>query len=131
MPASSARSHRRVEGMRIDDRHRDGGGLGRDGGVHRVHHLRDMFAFAEPVHCELQSSRAQASCRPYCVGTKNGLVVTWLTNTSFQRGCGWERAASAASGFPHAAKQCQRTAQARAMQHSAAAPHCSGRDFLT
>ena len=24
---------------------------------------------------------------PYCVGTKNGLVVTWLTKTSFQRLC--------------------------------------------
>ena len=24
---------------------------------------------------------------PYCVGTKNGFVVTWLTNTIFQRLC--------------------------------------------
>ena len=43
-------------------------------------------ALAEPVHWEVQSSRAQASSMPYCVGTKNGLVVTWLTNTSFHFG---------------------------------------------
>src|SRR5579875_3977564 len=42
---------------------------------------------AEPVHCESQPSRAQASWMPYCVGTKNGLVVTWLTKTKRHFGC--------------------------------------------
>src|SRR5918911_1090593 len=41
---------------------------------------------AEPVHWDEQPSRAQASWAPYCVGVKNGLVVTWLTNTNFQFG---------------------------------------------
>src|SRR5580698_3205415 len=41
---------------------------------------------AEPVHWWSQPSSRQASSRPYWVGTKNGLVVTWLTNTKRQRG---------------------------------------------
>src|SRR5262249_7196774 len=40
----------------------------------------------EPVHWKSQLSSAQASCAPYCVGVKNGLVVTWLTNTNFHFG---------------------------------------------
>src|SRR5260370_16947549 len=43
--------------------------------------------FAEPVHWYLHPTRAQASEAPYWVGTKNGLVVTRLTNTKFH--CGW------------------------------------------
>jgi hypothetical protein len=41
---------------------------------------------AEPVHWWSQPSSRHASSMPYCVGTKNGLVVTWLTNTKRQRG---------------------------------------------
>src|ERR687887_1248329 len=40
----------------------------------------------DPVHWNWQLSSAQASCAPYWVGVKNGLVVTWLTNTNFQFG---------------------------------------------
>src|SRR3954469_17218760 len=40
----------------------------------------------EPVHWKSQPSSAQASRAPYCVGVKNGLVVTWLTKTNFHLG---------------------------------------------
>src|SRR5260370_3701387 len=43
--------------------------------------------FAEPVHWYLHPTRAQASEAPHWVGTKNGLVVTWVTNTKFHVGC--------------------------------------------
>src|SRR5579885_3186358 len=42
---------------------------------------------AEPVHWNVTSTSAAASAAPYCVGTKNGFVVTWLTNTNFHLGC--------------------------------------------
>src|SRR5580704_6694088 len=38
--------------------------------------------FSEPVHWYSQPSSLHASAAPYCVGVKNGLVVTWLTNTN-------------------------------------------------
>src|SRR5215216_1435898 len=41
---------------------------------------------SEPVHWDVVPSRACASSMPYCVGTKNGLVVTWLTKTKFHSG---------------------------------------------
>ena len=41
---------------------------------------------SEPVHWYLHPTRATASWMPYWVGTKNGLVVTWLTNTKFHWG---------------------------------------------
>src|SRR3954451_23743732 len=37
---------------------------------------------SEPVHWYVQPSSLQASSAPYFVGTKNGFVVTWLTNTN-------------------------------------------------
>src|SRR4051812_12037118 len=40
--------------------------------------------FSEPVHWYEQPSSLHASSAPYFVGTKNGLVVTWLTNTNFR-----------------------------------------------
>src|SRR5919204_1961002 len=40
----------------------------------------------DPVHWNSQLSRAQASWAPYWVGVKNGLVVTWQTNTNFHFG---------------------------------------------
>src|SRR5690242_7154057 len=43
-------------------------------------------AFWSPVHWKSQLTRAQASSIPYCVGTKNGFVVTWLMNTNFHLG---------------------------------------------
>src|SRR2546430_2461717 len=38
--------------------------------------------FSEPVHWYSQPSSLEASAAPYWVGVKNGLVVTWLTNTN-------------------------------------------------
>jgi hypothetical protein len=35
----------------------------------------------EPCQSNLVLNSALASCAPYWVGTKNGFVVTWLTNT--------------------------------------------------
>src|SRR5215468_9267483 len=40
----------------------------------------------EPVHWNELPSSLQASEAPYCVGVKNGLVVTWQTKTHFQFG---------------------------------------------
>src|SRR4030095_14039759 len=40
----------------------------------------------DPVHWNSALSRAQASWAPYWVGVKNGLVVTWQTNTNFHFG---------------------------------------------
>src|ERR1700722_16825984 len=37
---------------------------------------------SEPVHWAEQPSSLLASAAPYCVGTKNGFVVTCLTNTN-------------------------------------------------
>ena len=37
---------------------------------------------SEPVHAYVQPSSLQASWMPYWVGTKNGFVVTWLTNVN-------------------------------------------------
>src|SRR3954471_1527686 len=42
---------------------------------------------SEPVHWYEQPSRLHASAAPYLVGTKNGLVVTWLTNVNLNDGC--------------------------------------------
>src|SRR3954451_2826712 len=40
----------------------------------------------DPVHWNSQPSSAHASDAPYWVGTKNGLVVTWLTKVNFHFG---------------------------------------------
>src|SRR4051794_11951888 len=39
--------------------------------------------FSDPVHWYEQPSSLHASSAPYLVGTKNGLVVTWLTSVNF------------------------------------------------
>ena len=44
-------------------------------------------AFVDPPHVYLTLTSAHASAAPYCVGTKNGFVVTWLMNANFQLGC--------------------------------------------
>src|SRR4051812_28167503 len=77
--------------------------------------ISETSAFAEPVHWNVQPSSAHASCAPYCVGTKNGFVVTWLTNTNFH--FGWLGHADAAS--PAAAAPLARTP---AGSETAAAP---------
>src|SRR5678815_2153343 len=41
---------------------------------------------SEPVHWCSVLKIAPMSSIPYCVGTKNGFVVTWLTKTHFHLG---------------------------------------------
>src|SRR5918992_1266379 len=48
--------------------------------------ISDTIESFDPVHWKEQPSSAQASWAPYCVGVKNGFVVTWLTNTNRQFG---------------------------------------------
>src|SRR5215207_8908627 len=43
-------------------------------------------AVLDPVHWNVVLSSADASSMPYCVGTKNGFVVTWLTKTNLYFG---------------------------------------------
>src|SRR3954467_6918995 len=43
-------------------------------------------AVFEPVHWNVVLTSALASSMPYCVGVKNGFVVTWLTNTNLYFG---------------------------------------------
>src|SRR5215471_1930297 len=47
-----------------------------------------VMLFSDPVNWKSHPRRAQASSMPYLVGTKNGFVVTWLTNVNFH--LGWE-----------------------------------------
>src|SRR5215218_9462870 len=54
----------------------------------------------DPVHWNSQLSSAQASWAPYWVGVKNGLVVTWLTNTNFHLGVSGKSPAVAAALSP-------------------------------
>src|SRR5919205_3169564 len=42
---------------------------------------------SEPVHWYEHPSSLQASSAPYFVGTKNGFVVTWLTNVNLSFFC--------------------------------------------
>src|SRR5215831_17064173 len=49
--------------------------------------ISGTLEFCEPVQAGLGSpSSAAASAIPYWVGTKNGLVVTWLTKVNFHGG---------------------------------------------
>src|SRR5262245_64385013 len=49
--------------------------------------MSGTLALSEPVQDGLgMPSSAAASCSPYWVGTKNGLVVTWLMKANFQAG---------------------------------------------
>ena len=48
--------------------------------------ISGMSEVSEPVHWNEVPSSAEASSMPYWVGTKNGFVVTWLTNTKFHSG---------------------------------------------
>src|SRR5215470_2577423 len=52
---------------------------------------------ADPVQDGLgRPSSAAASCSPYWVGTKNGLVVTWFTKVNFHGGVDGKFPAAAA-----------------------------------
>src|SRR5215469_12189950 len=49
--------------------------------------ISGTLEFCEPTKAGLGiPSSAAASCSPYWVGTKNGLVVTWLTKVNFHGG---------------------------------------------
>src|SRR6266550_5401988 len=49
--------------------------------------MSEMLDLSEPVKAGLGiPSSAAASCSPYWVGTKNGLVVTWQTKVNFHGG---------------------------------------------
>ena len=48
--------------------------------------ISGMSDVSEPVHWNDVPSSAEASSAPYWVGTKNGFVVTWLTNTNSHAG---------------------------------------------
>ena len=74
-------------------------------------------ALVEPVHVYVVSISFAASAAPYCVGTKNGFVVTWLMNANFHFGCFGKTFAVAASGAASAA-----WAAARVGTDSAAPP---------
>src|ERR671934_1890372 len=54
----------------------------------------------DPVHWNSQLSSAQASWAPYWVGVKNGLVVTWQTNTNRYLGVEGKSPAPAAAALP-------------------------------
>src|SRR6185437_848326 len=75
---------------------------------------------AEPVHCDSQPSSAQASWMPYCVGTKNGLVVTWLTKTKRHFGCDGNGPAPALPEVPWAIAPRAPSAAARSGADAAA-----------
>ena len=44
--------------------------------------ISPTLAVCEPVHWYEHPSSLQASAAPFCVGVKNGLVVTWLTSVN-------------------------------------------------
>src|SRR5215216_2665874 len=76
-----------------------------------------VSAFSEPVHWNCVLSRALASSAPYWVGTKNGFVVTWLTNTKRYLGVFGKSPAPASPSLaafsldlPHAASAATRAA---------------------
>src|SRR5215813_10709012 len=59
--------------------------------------MSGTLALSEPVQAGLGiPSSAAASCSPYWVGTKNGLVVTWLTKVNFHGGVDGKFPAAAA-----------------------------------
>src|SRR5262245_38499981 len=59
--------------------------------------ISGTLEFAEPTKEGLGiPSSAAASCSPYWVGTKNGLVVTWLTKVNFHGGVDGKFPAAAA-----------------------------------
>src|SRR6185503_12963904 len=59
-------------------------------------------ALVDPDHVYVVSVSLAASAAPYCVGTKNGLVVTWLMNANLHFGCFGKTFAVAASGAARA-----------------------------
>jgi len=57
--------------------------------------------FCDPVHAGLGNpTSAAASAIPYCVGTKNGLVVTWFTNVNFHAGVDGKSPAACCADAP-------------------------------
>src|SRR2546429_5963002 len=63
--------------------------------------ISGMLALSEPVQAGLGIfSSAAASARPYWVGTKNGLVGTWLTKGNFHAGVDGKSPAGCLAGLP-------------------------------
>ena len=60
-------------------------------------------ALVDPVQVYATSNALAASAAPYCVGTKNGFVVTWLMRANFHFGCLGNTVASEPSDAPSAA----------------------------
>src|SRR3954466_4338323 len=81
MPASSARSTGSVNAVVLTTDTPMPSALA-EIAVLRALTISPFTDFSEPVHWYEQPSSAHASAMPYRVGTKNGLVVTWLTNTN-------------------------------------------------
>src|SRR3712207_2713144 len=52
----------------------------------------------DPVHWNSQPRSLQASSAPYCVGVKNGFVVTWQTKANFHFGVFGKLPVAAAAG---------------------------------
>ena len=83
-------------------------------------------AVFEPVHCDVVPSSAEASSMPYCVGVKNGFVVTWLMNTKFHSGVSGKLPAAAGADGPRRrsrrrARRARRRRRGPAGAHSGAA----------
>src|SRR5215471_10480162 len=80
--------------------------------------MSGTFDLSEPVKAGLgMPSSAAASARPYWVGTKNGLVVTWLTKVNFHAGVDGKSPAVCLAALPvlddeHAASNAEAAAVA-------------------
>ena len=48
--------------------------------------ISPMSEVSEPVHCDVGTEQRRGVLDAVLVGTKNGFVVTWLTNTKFHSG---------------------------------------------
>src|SRR5688572_5962134 len=84
------------------------------------------IASLDPVHWNSVPSSALASCAPYWVGVKNGLVVTWLTNTNLHLGVDGKSPAPAAAALllspPSSLVQADSSAEAASPALSMPAP---------
>ena len=102
---------RRGERGRADHRDRDAVRLRRDRGVRGADHLGDDGVLrAGPGRLGNAQQRRGVARAPYWVGTKNGLVVTWLTKVNFHGGVDGK--------FPAAARG-RRSAAAASRMHAA------------
>ena len=90
--------------------------------------ISGMSEVSEPVHWDVVPSSAEASSMPYCVGVKNGFVVTWLMNTKFHSGVSGKLPALRGCGRAALAKPSTRPASTPAAAVAPAAPINERRD---